>query len=111
MAVNEEIRRLEKKWAGSRTSWPKRLNWIQIKGMRGWAGQRIQFDFPIVAVVGENGSGKSSVLQAAACVYRGEPGHPTYYPTEFFPDTAWDTLSGVSIAYGYAEGERNEENS
>lgn len=35
---------------------------------RTWTGQRVLFDFPIVAIVGENGSGKSRLLQAAACV-------------------------------------------
>lgn len=103
MAINDEIRRLQKKWAG-KNNWPKRLEWLEINGMRGWSNQRVNFEFPIVAVVGENSSGKSTVLQAAACVYRGDP--RTYYPTEFFPDTAWDKLRGITIRYGYAEGER-----
>ena len=32
-------------------------------------GQRIEFRFPITAIVGENGVGKSTVLQCAAAVY------------------------------------------
>lgn len=103
MATNEEMRRLEKKWA-SNNGWPKRLEWLEIDGMRGWKKQRINFDFPIVALVGENGSGKSSVLQAAACAYRNETAGRTLYPSEFFPETAWDKLRDVSISYGYLEG-------
>lgn len=77
--------------------------------MRGWEKQRITFDFPIVAVIGENGSGKSTVLQAAACAYVGES--RTFYPTEFFPDTAWDELRSVTIKYGYSQGQENFEGS
>jgi len=108
MAIHDEVRRLQKKWSG-RQGWPKRLNWLEIDNMRGWERQRVSFDFPIVAVIGENGSGKSTVLQAAACAYVNEK--RTYYPTEFFPDTAWDQLRGVTIKYGYTEGAKNFENS
>ncbi len=71
--------------------------------MRGWNGQRVRFNFPIVAVVGENGSGKSTILQAAACAYR-NTGGVSWFPSEFFPETAWDTLRDVRIDYGYKEG-------
>lgn len=104
MAINDEVRRLQKKWS-SKQGWPKRLNWLEIEGMRGWERQRVAFEFPIVAVIGENGSGKSTVLQAAACAYVNE--QRTYYPTEFFPDTAWDELRGVTIRYGYSQGPNN----
>jgi predicted ATPase len=108
MAINDEVRRLQKKWVG-RQGWPQRLNWLEIENMRGWERQRITFDFPIVAVIGENGSGKSTVLQAAACVYVNDK--RTYYPTEFFPDTAWDKLRNVTIKYGYSQGPQNFEGS
>lgn len=108
MAINDEVRRLQKKWSG-RQGWPKRLNWLEIDNMRGWEKQRISLDFPIVAVIGENGSGKSTVLQAAACAYVNDV--RTFYPTEFFPDTAWDALRGVTIRYGYSEGANNFEGS
>lgn len=103
MAMEKEIRRLAKKWAdGGGPSWPKRLDWLEIRGIRGWTEQRITFQFPIVALVGENGSGKSTILQAAACVYRGEVGERAYYPTEFFPDTAWDEIEDAAIQYGFS---------
>lgn len=104
MAINDEVRRLQKKWSGKQ-GWPKRLNWLEIDNMRGWEKQRVSFEFPIVAVIGENGSGKSTVLQAAACAYQNAV--RTFYPSEFFPDTAWDDFRGVTITYGYSEGTRN----
>ncbi len=32
--------------------WPKRLEWIEVDKIRGWCGQRINLNFPIVAIVG-----------------------------------------------------------
>lgn len=101
--MNNEMRRLTKKWEGG-TGWPKKLEWIEINGLRGWTGQRVEFSYPIVAIVGENGSGKSTILQSAACVYRPEDKKETRYPSEFFPDTAWDDVQKVTIKYGYSEG-------
>lgn len=69
MAVSKEMRLLLKRW-GSGQGWPLRLESLEIRGLRGWTGQRIDFEFPIVALVGENGAGKSTVLQAAASVYQ-----------------------------------------
>ncbi|PCC84080.1 AAA family ATPase, partial [Pseudomonas aeruginosa] len=60
MALSREARLLQNKWRTG-TSWPKRLEWIELTGIRGWSGQRVDFGFPVVALVGENGSGKSTV--------------------------------------------------
>lgn len=105
MPQSNEMRKLETKYTTG-YSWPKRLEWLEIRGIRGWSGQRISFNFPIVAVVGENGSGKSSVLQAAACVYQAPTSKGrTWFPTEFFPETAWDKMQDVRISFGYKEGD------
>lgn len=56
MTVSNEIRRLSAKWETG-TGWPQRLDWIEITGLRGWAGQRFDLRYPIMAVVGENGVG------------------------------------------------------
>lgn len=110
MAVSDEIRRLDKKWKGG-TGWPKKLEWLEIDGLRGWTKQRIEFAFPIVAIVGENGSGKSTIIQAATCVYRQDKKETTRFPSEFFPETAWDEVKGVVIEYGYKEGEEYKKGS
>jgi predicted ATPase len=66
--LSKEMRRLQGRWETG-TAWPKRLEWVEIEGLRGWEGQRFSLPFPIMAVVGENGAGKSTVLQCAASVY------------------------------------------
>jgi predicted ATPase len=38
--------------------WPQFLQMVSIAGLRGWTGQSVEFNYPIVAVVGENGSAK-----------------------------------------------------
>ena len=104
MPISDEMRRLIKKWNSS-GSWPKRLEWMEVDGLRGWSGQRINFPFPIVAIVGENGSGKSTLLQAAASVYRSDDKKTrTRFPSEFFPSTAWDNVENVTVRYGYQQG-------
>lgn len=106
MPLSNEMRRLQTKWQTG-NAWPKRLEWLEIGNVRGWSGQRVQFGFPIVAVVGENGSGKSSVLQSAACAYQNPEG-VTWFPSEFFPETAWDALRDARITFGFREGDRHE---
>lgn len=103
MIISNEIRRLSRKWS-SGSGWPKRLEWIEVHGLRGWNGQRLTINFPIVAIVGENGSGKSTLLQAAACVYLREDRKETWFASEFFPDTAWDQVRRAEVKFGYTQG-------
>ncbi|HWA91600.1 MAG TPA: AAA family ATPase [Rhizomicrobium sp.] len=103
MPISNEIRRLARRWQTG-NGWPKRLEWLEVHGIRGWEGQRVDFKFPIVAIVGENGSGKSTLLQAAACVYLSEERKETWFASEFFPDTAWDHVRRAEIKCGYLEG-------
>jgi predicted ATPase len=109
MALSQEMRRLQSRWDQD-TGWPKRLEWIEIGGIRGWAGQRFSFQFPIMAVVGENGAGKSTILQAAASIYR-PPGPVTLKgqrASKFFPDTAWDHIRDAEIRGHVKEGEHHQ---
>ena len=77
--------------------WPQFLERIEIKGLRGWDGQSVIFKFPVVAIVGENGAGKSTVLKVAATAYN--PQDSGYFPSAFFLDTHWDKLKGVEITH------------
>ena len=72
MPLSNEIRRLETKWQTG-NSWPKFLEWLEIKDIRGWSGQRVPLAFPIVAIVGENGSGKSTILRPPLAPIRTRP--------------------------------------
>jgi predicted ATPase len=105
MPLSNEMRRLQARWTAN-TGWPKRLDWIEIDGLRGWSGQRFDFSFPIMAIVGENGSGKSTILQCAASVYR-PPGPPSVlgnFASDFFPDTPWEIVHDAEIRWAVREG-------
>jgi predicted ATPase len=106
--VEREVRRLQAKWVAG-TGWPKRLEWIEIAGIRGWDGQRFSLNFPIMAVVGENGVGKSTLLQAAASVYRAEGTASSRFASDFFPDTPWDEIRDAEIRASLKEGDQQLE--
>jgi predicted ATPase len=103
MPFAAEMRRLQNKWRTG-TGWPKRLEWLEINGLRGWVGQHVDFAFPIVAVVGENGAGKSTVLQAAASCYRAPQKKDDLFASDFFPDTPFEHIAGASIRFSFREG-------
>lgn len=107
MALSSEMRRLDNKWRTGQ-SWPKRLEWIEVSGIRGWTGQRIDLQFPIVAIVGENGSGKSTALQAAASVYKSNRQGVERYASKFFPDTPFERIQGAVIRFSYREGSQSQ---
>jgi len=117
MPISNEMRRLRAKWL-TNTGWPKRLDWISIDGIRGWKNQRFSLGFPIMAVVGENGSGKSTILQCAAAVYKTEEQEvrsryatKAEYASDFFPDTAWEKIKDATISYSLREGDAVFQNS
>jgi len=99
---SREVERLDNSWQGG--DWPKWLDWIEIEGLRGWDRQRLDFRFPLTALVGENGSGKSTVLQAVASVFRAPQGTRSYYASVFCPSTAWEDVSGVVLRYSVRQG-------
>lgn len=80
--------------------WQQFIKSIKITNIHGWTGQEMQFKFPVVAVVGENGIGKSTFLKAAVCAYDNQAGK-SFYPSKMFMSTQWDepALSGASIEY------------
>lgn len=103
--MHKEIEEIRKKRLNS--PWPQYLRSLSIAGLRGWKGQEVRFDFPVVVVAGENGSGKSTVLKAAAAAYA----HATeswraYYPGIFFPDTAWEQSKDVTLTFKTTEGSK-----
>ncbi len=114
MPESREMRRLTARWSLG-TGWPKRLEWIEINGLRGWQNERFELRYPIMAVVGENGCGKSTVLQSIASVYKSKPlkQHPkrkrqpkkAAFASDFFPQTLWDTIKkNATIRYSVRQG-------
>ncbi|MCR6658669.1 MAG: AAA family ATPase [Asticcacaulis sp.] len=116
MALSREVRRLERAWQNE-TAWPKRLDWVEIDNIRGWQGQRLRFPFPIMAISGENGSGKSTIIQACAASYQRQQStgsvkqKGTKYASDFFPKTFWDEITNASVRFGYTEGKDVKEGS
>jgi predicted ATPase len=98
--LSKEVRLLQNKWLSGQ-SFPKRLEWIEIDGLRGWSNQRIELAFPITALVGENGVGKSTVLQAIASSYQSRT---NYFASDFFPNTTWETVKAATIRTSVREG-------
>lgn len=112
MTLSKEMRLLANKWAGGQF-WPKRLESIEIHGLRGWTGQKVDFEFPIVALVGENGAGKSTVLQAAASVYKPiqNSKKKIRFASNYFPDTPWEVAEKGMIKWWVREGTSTKEGS
>lgn len=103
-----EINEIRKQFASG--EWKKFLKSIKITNLRGWNGQEITFKYPVVAIVGENGTGKSTFLRAAACAYKNKGGKD-FYPSNFFVNTLWDkqSLEGATIEYSIIEGDSKKD--
>lgn len=61
--INELFERVQNR------NYNKYLKRVTLCPIRGFKNQSIQFDFPVTAIIGPNGGGKSSVLGACACAY------------------------------------------
>lgn len=86
--------------------WPQFLHSVSISGLRGWRGETVEFRYPVVAIAGANGSGKSTILKAAASAYEAPLGGEsiTYSPDDFFPNTPWEDVARVSLTFSIRQG-------
>lgn len=86
--------------------WKQFVNSIRISNIHGWNGQEIKFMFPVVAIVGENGIGKSTFLKAAVCAYENNSGN-NFYPSNMFIKTQWDSaaINNAEIEYKVRQGD------
>ena len=102
--LHQEIQAIKTKMLSN--PWPKFVHSVEIQGLRGWSGQQVRFPFPVCAIAGENGSGKSTVLKAVASIYDHPSGDKIkrFFPSDFFPQTAWDNVSNVSLIFQISEG-------
>lgn len=46
------------------------LSKITLRHVRGFSNEPVSFDFPVTAVIGPNGGGKTTILGAAGCAYK-----------------------------------------
>jgi hypothetical protein len=68
-------------------NYQKYLHSLTLNKVRGFSGASVSFDFPVTALVGPNGGGKSTVLGAAACAYKAiKPG--TFFPKSSVGDSS-----------------------
>ena len=56
----------------SNKNYRKYLVKLTLNPIRGFKNETIKFDFPVTALIGPNGGGKTTVLGAAACAYISE---------------------------------------
>src|SRR5262249_7472997 len=70
--LNELLEKVEKRNYG------RYLCKVTLQQVRGFRGEVVSFDFPVTAVVGPNGGGKTTVLGAVACLYK------SVKPRQFF---------------------------
>ena len=94
-SLSDTKRRLLESWKNARYTKPalRRIEIIGGSGLRCLNNFSIEFRYPIVAISGENGTGKSTILACAACAYHGnnnfipsgvEPNRPYYTFGDFF---------------------------
>lgn len=96
------------------------LNEIEIDGFRGISNKiTIKLDFPIVAISGLNGTGKSTVLQLALCAFNKLSNNLLgkanfrYYIKDFFPVSQLDSpiSKHAKVKYTYQIKEDTKEQS
>lgn len=78
-----------------RHNYGKYLLHSRLEHVRAFRGPTVTFEFPVTALIGPNGGGKSTVLGSAACAYR------DIRPGVFFPKSAIgdDSMSDWALEY------------
>lgn len=87
----------------SNRNYGKYLVKLTLNPIRGFQNETIKFDFPVTAIVGPNGGGKTTVLGAAACAYISEK------PGRFFPKSGSldSSMQNWKISYELIDRELN----
>jgi predicted ATPase len=81
---------------------------MTINGFRGISDLKLDFEYPITAISGTNGSGKSTIGQLAVCAYKQPQTDKKYrrrYVRDFFPVSQLDPspfASNANVKFQYA---------
>jgi predicted ATPase len=96
-----QIKALEDKV--TKSSYHKYLSRLTLKRVRGFTDREVTFDFPVTAIVGPNGGGKTTILGAAALIYQNVP------PRRFFAKSGkYDSsMKDWSVEYQLIDREVN----
>jgi hypothetical protein len=88
-------------------SYKQYLAKLTLKKIRGFADEPVSFDFPVTAIIGPNGGGKTTVLGAAGIIYKAIP------PRAFFSKSGkYDSgMQDWSIEYEIIDREISARNS
>ena len=87
MSLQQRFQQLWESLQGKKPHMRHFLDEIFLDGIRGINGLRVVFDYPVSVIAGENASGKSTVLFAAACAYKVKgAGVRDFVPSALFPD-------------------------
>lgn len=84
------------------------LKSVTINGFRGISNLRLDFEYPITAISGTNGSGKSTIGQLAVCGYKQPQTDKKFkrrYIKDFFPVSQLDPSPftvGATVKFQYA---------
>ena len=65
-----------------RKNYGKYLFRVRLEKIRSFSGATVNFEFPVTALIGPNGGGKSTILGAAGCAYK------RIKPSLFFPKSS-----------------------
>src|ERR1700730_12556711 len=79
------------------------LRTIKLNAVRAFDSEIVSFEFPVTAIIGTNGGGKSTILGAAAIAYK------TVRPALFFPKSSIgdDSMANWSIGYDLIDKTKN----
>ena len=86
--IEKQLRELWDNLQGKKPHLPHFLSEIRLDGIRGLDNLRVLIDYPVSVIAGGNATGKSTVLFAAACAYRGTDKRTNINlrPSRLFPD-------------------------
>lgn len=79
------------------------LKKVRLNRVRAFNDEAVDFEFPVTALIGTNGSGKSTILGAAAIAYK------SIKPAQFFPKSSLgdESMSNWSISYEIIDKTKN----